>query len=90
MSHNPRLQPLQHLILQVVVILKQALFSTVLATGCDGGCVHLGVVVDGDAVDVVEGADEVVDHGRGGEGLDMGGEGRPDELGLKADEDVDL
>jgi hypothetical protein len=41
-------------------------------------------------VDVVEGADEVVDHGRGGEGLDMGGEGRPDELGLKADEDVDL
>lgn len=90
MPHDPRLQALQHLILQVIVILKKSLLGTALTAGLHSSCVHLRVVVDGDAVDVVHRPDEVVHHRRGGKTLDVLGERRADELALETDEDVNL
>lgn len=88
MAYDARFQGLEHVVLQIVVILIEALLG---ASGCgDGGGIGELVVVDGDAVDVVDGADEVVGQGGCEEGLDEGGVGRADEFCFEADEDVDL
>lgn len=94
-AHDARAQRGEHVVLQVVVVLVQRLLGAVLGSprargGGDGGGEHGGVVVDGDAVDVVHGADEVVDAGLLGEGGGEGAELGTDELGLEADDDVDL
>lgn len=93
MADNTGLQLLQHLELQVVVVLVQLLLGAG-GVGRPAGVAreaeHAGVEVDGDAVDVVNGADEVVDGRVLGEDADARRERWPDELGLEADEDVDL
>lgn len=77
MPHNPRLQLLQHLPLLIVVLLEKRLLAP---AGVPRPCVGRGVEVDGDGARVVDGADEVVDGGIGGEGEDLGGVGGADEL----------
>lgn len=86
--YDPGPQRKKHLVLQVVVILVQALLRP--AGGPDGRGIGGGVVVDRDAVHVVHRADEVVHAGRQGEFPDQRRERGPDEFGLEADEDVDL
>jgi hypothetical protein len=79
--------------LQIVVVFEQLLLGVL--GGCGGGGESGGVgglvVVDGDAVDVVHGADEVVDE-EGGveERVDVGCVGGADEFCFEGDEDVDL
>ena len=90
MADDAGLQRGQHLVLQVVVVLVQPLLTAAARRARHGGGVGGLVVVDGDAVDVVDGADEVVDAGRRGEGQDAGGVLWADELGLEGDEEVDL
>lgn len=87
-ADDSRPQRLQHLPLQVVVVLKQALLGV--AGSGNGIGVGRGGVVYGDAVDVVDRADEVVDGRRGGEASDQWCVARADELCLEADEDMDL
>jgi hypothetical protein len=54
-----------------------------------GARVKGGVVVDGDAVDVVDAADEVVDGRVGSEGGDVGPVGGAEPFTFEADEDAD-
>jgi hypothetical protein len=82
-------QGLEHGVLQIVVVLEQALLGG-RAGGGHGRCVGGGVKVDGDAVDVVDGADEVVDARVGGEAEDVGLELGSDELALKGNDQVNL
>lgn len=88
MTDDPRLESLQHLELLVVVALIELLLGA--AGGVHGFPVIGGVVVDGDGVDVVDGAEEVVHAQLGGETRDVGPVGRAQPLALKTDEDMDL
>lgn len=95
-ADDARPQRREHLVLEVVVVLVQRLFRAVFRVAGprrrgNGGGKRGGVVVNGDAVDVVHGADEVVDAGRGGGQLrDERAKLGADKLGLEADEDVNL
>lgn len=75
--------------LEIVVILPAALLVLPCAQRY-GLPVRRGVVVYGYAVDVVHGADEIVDPRVGGEGEDVAFEFGSDELCFEANEDVDL
>lgn len=88
MADDLGLQRGQHLVLLVVVALVHPLL--VAPGGVHGVDVHLAAVVDGHGVDVVQGADEVVDGRVGGERADEGAVGRAVPLALEADEEVDL
>lgn len=87
MPHDLWLQRLEHLILQIVVVLVQLLLG---ATDRDGGAELCDVVVNGDAVHVVHAADEEVDQGVCVEGMHEGFVDGADEFGLEADEDVEV
>lgn len=87
-ADDARAQGLEHVQLQIVVVLVQTLLGA--AGSRHGARVGGSVVVDGDAVDVVQRPDEVVDLGRPSERLHERLEVGADELGFEADEDVDL
>lgn len=89
-AHDTRAQRLQHLELQVVVVLVQALLAPAARRGGHGGGVRGLVVVDGRAVHVVHRADEVVDARGVGQRGDARGVLGADELGLEGDDEVDL
>lgn len=74
--------------LQIIVVLVEALLRA--TAGGDGLGVLGLVVIDGDGMDVVDRADEVVDRRRGGESFDERRIGGADEFGFEADEDVNF
>lgn len=97
-THNARLQVPQHEQLQVVVVRVQRVLAPQSflrgrgrGRGGGGGAVVGGaVVVDGDAVDVVHGADEEVGDAVGDQAAHVGAEVWADVLGLEGDEEMDL
>ncbi|KAI6767338.1 hypothetical protein HG530_005347 [Fusarium avenaceum] len=89
MSHDTRLQLLEHVILQVVVVLVQRLLSA--ATASIPGCGKHGlVVINRGAVDVVYRADEIVNDRMLCQFANVCCTGWADKLGFKADEDINL
>ena len=89
MADDGRAHGAQHLVLRVEVGLEQRRVRLPGAARARGA-VHGQVEVDGHAVHVVHGADEVVPVVLGEQGLDVLLRGGADPLGLEADEDVDL
>jgi hypothetical protein len=87
MPHDAGTKRRKHLVLLVVIPLMQLLVRSDAVV--PGPRVEGGVVVDGDAVDVVDAADEVVDGRVGGEGGDVGPVGGAEPFTFEADEDAD-
>lgn len=90
MADDRRTQRSQHLVLGVEVVGKELLVGWAPATVAAGFVVQGGVVVDGDGVDVVDGADEEVELVRGEEAFDQRLGRGPDPVDFDADEELDL
>lgn len=85
---HARPQRVQHLEHRVEVVLKQLLFTP--AGRLSRFLIHSPIEVDGDGVHMVDRADEEVNPGILGKGLNHLGIGRAYPFGFKADEDLDL